>query len=362
MRKRHIAPDTVLAAVLALLLAALPLRADTVLDVPYSDLAKRLDGRITFDTLPARPEPGLSFDHPLGIEGARVGAAFAGQVSAIRRTRTGTRHDALDDARATAPLRLVGHGPGRGLTFAQHRGFGSVAVFPLGPDGLDAVSGRGEGTLAVLFEQDQSAFGLRIHSDYPDPLGTRVTPPGGVTVIALARDGRVIARHDAPLSTGITDLGLARADRQHDIAGFVLLNSDPGGIAVDDILFARAALLGTPLTPMIPPRRMARNDKGQGTMAKGYWVGHVDVDDPQVYEEYKRANAAPFAEFGARFIVRGGQQSVPEGAARGRTVVIEFPSYQDALDCFHSPAYQQAKALRDPVSRADMVIVEGYDG
>ncbi|MFD1508338.1 DUF1330 domain-containing protein [Lacimonas salitolerans] len=97
-------------------------------------------------------------------------------------------------------------------------------------------------------------------------------------------------------------------------------------------------------------------------MAKGYWVGHVDVDDPQIYEDYKRANAEPFAEFGARFVVRGGQQTVREGTARGRTVVIEFPSYQAALDCFDSPAYQRAKALRDPVSSADMIIVEGYDG
>jgi len=86
------------------------------------------------------------------------------------------------------------------------------------------------------------------------------------------------------------------------------------------------------------------------------------VEDPQIYEDYKRLNAAPFAEYGARFLVRGGQQTVREGAARGRTVVIEFPSYAAALACFDSPGYQQAKAVRDPISMADMVIVEGYDG
>jgi uncharacterized protein (DUF1330 family) len=97
-------------------------------------------------------------------------------------------------------------------------------------------------------------------------------------------------------------------------------------------------------------------------MPKAYWVAHVDVQDPQIYEEYKRLNAAPFAEYGARFLVRGGPQTVREGAARGRTVVIEFPSYEAALACFDSPAYQRAKAVRDPISMADMVIVEGYDG
>jgi uncharacterized protein (DUF1330 family) len=41
-------------------------------------------------------------------------------------------------------------------------------------------------------------------------------------------------------------------------------------------------------------------------------------------------------------------------------VVIEFPSYAAALACYDSPAYQAAKALRDPVSTGDLVIVEGY--
>ena len=97
-------------------------------------------------------------------------------------------------------------------------------------------------------------------------------------------------------------------------------------------------------------------------MPKGYWVAHVTVDDPQGYEEYKKANAGPFAEFGARFLVRGGPQSVREGNARGRTVVLEFPSYEAAIACYESEAYQKAKAVRDPISQGDLVIVEGYDG
>ncbi|SER06300.1 DUF1330 domain-containing protein [Thalassovita taeanensis] len=97
-------------------------------------------------------------------------------------------------------------------------------------------------------------------------------------------------------------------------------------------------------------------------MTKAYWVAHVDVTDPAVYETYKQANAAPFAEFGARFLVRGGDQQQREGQTRSRTVVIEFPTYEAAVACYDSPAYQQAKALRDPVSTGDLVIVRGYDG
>jgi uncharacterized protein (DUF1330 family) len=43
-------------------------------------------------------------------------------------------------------------------------------------------------------------------------------------------------------------------------------------------------------------------------------------------------------------------------------VVIEFPSLQAATDCYNSPEYQAAKAIRDPVSTGDLVIVEGYEG
>lgn len=97
-------------------------------------------------------------------------------------------------------------------------------------------------------------------------------------------------------------------------------------------------------------------------MAKGYWVAHVDVEDMEKYKAYIAANAAPFAEYGARFLVRGGTRQVREGAARARTVVIEFDSYESALACYDSISYQAAKALRDPVSTGDLVIIEGYDG
>ncbi|WP_439110388.1 DUF1330 domain-containing protein [Lentibacter sp.] len=96
-------------------------------------------------------------------------------------------------------------------------------------------------------------------------------------------------------------------------------------------------------------------------MAKAYWVAHVDVSDPEVYESYKAANAAPFAQFGARFVVRGGDQEVREGTVRARTVVIEFPSYEAAVACYESPDYQAAIAIRKAVSLGDLVIVKGYE-
>ena len=97
-------------------------------------------------------------------------------------------------------------------------------------------------------------------------------------------------------------------------------------------------------------------------MKKGYWIGRVDVDDAEAYKAYQAANGAAFSKYGARFLVRGGTFENPEGGSRARNVVIEFPSYQAALDCWRSPEYQHAISLRAPVSVCDMVIIEGYDG
>lgn len=95
---------------------------------------------------------------------------------------------------------------------------------------------------------------------------------------------------------------------------------------------------------------------------KGYWIGHIDVFDPEGYKPYLAANQVCFSTFGARYLVRGGAAEVPEGKARARTVVIEFPSYEAALACYRSDGYQAAKRLREGKGQTDLVIVEGYEG
>jgi uncharacterized protein (DUF1330 family) len=97
-------------------------------------------------------------------------------------------------------------------------------------------------------------------------------------------------------------------------------------------------------------------------MAKGYWIAHVDVADPEAYRAYLVANAIPFAKFGGRFLVRAGRNEAKEGGLRARHVVIEFPDYATALACYDSEDYAAALALRESVAQSDLVIIEGYDG
>lgn len=94
-------------------------------------------------------------------------------------------------------------------------------------------------------------------------------------------------------------------------------------------------------------------------MAKGYWMFHVTVTDPETYRKYIDKDAEPFAKYGARFLARGGEFTAVEGNARERHVIIEFDSYETAMDCYESPEYQAAAAFRKEAAIADLVIVKG---
>ncbi len=97
-------------------------------------------------------------------------------------------------------------------------------------------------------------------------------------------------------------------------------------------------------------------------MAKGYWIARVDVIDLEAYKLFIAAIAEPLERFGARYVIRGGETEIMEGEARSRNVVIEFPSYEKALECYRDTAYQAAKEHRKAASVGEIIIIEGYAG
>jgi len=92
---------------------------------------------------------------------------------------------------------------------------------------------------------------------------------------------------------------------------------------------------------------------------KGYWIARFDVADAEAYKQYVDAAKPAFEAAGAKFLARGGTTFDAEGQARARNVVIEFPSYQAAVDCYNSAVYQAAAKHRGPVSTGEIIIVEG---
>lgn len=94
-------------------------------------------------------------------------------------------------------------------------------------------------------------------------------------------------------------------------------------------------------------------------MPKGYWIARVDVRDPEGYKDYVATAKPAFERFGARFLARGGEHEKAEGPGRARNVIIEFETFAAAHDCYHSPEYQAAKAIRLKVADGEIVLVEG---
>ncbi|MCG7506488.1 DUF1330 domain-containing protein [Mesorhizobium retamae] len=92
---------------------------------------------------------------------------------------------------------------------------------------------------------------------------------------------------------------------------------------------------------------------------KGYWMAMVDVRDADIYKKYIETNGTAFSKYGAKFLVRAGRHTEPEGPTGNRHVIIEFDSYETALACYNSPEYQEALKHRLAGSVGKVAIVEG---
>lgn len=97
----------------------------------------------------------------------------------------------------------------------------------------------------------------------------------------------------------------------------------------------------------------------QETPKKAYMLVQVEVSNPQQYGEYTKLSPGIIAKFGGRFLARGGRTATLEGApARGRVVVVEFPSFERAQEFYNSAEYQAAKKVRTGAANAQFVLVE----
>src|SRR4051794_38249249 len=91
-----------------------------------------------------------------------------------------------------------------------------------------------------------------------------------------------------------------------------------------------------------------------------YLIGRVHVNAWPRYSEYTKATPAIIAQFGGRFIARGGETVTLEGAEEtSRLVLIEFPTLAAAKEFFHSEEYRRAKALREGAAVAQFVVIDG---
>jgi len=90
-----------------------------------------------------------------------------------------------------------------------------------------------------------------------------------------------------------------------------------------------------------------------------YVIGEIDVRDPATYDQYRKQVLATVQKHGGRFLARGGKGEALEGAAPKRVVMLEFPSYQRALEWYRSAEYAPLIKLRQQASEGRLLLVEG---
>jgi len=91
-----------------------------------------------------------------------------------------------------------------------------------------------------------------------------------------------------------------------------------------------------------------------------YMVICIDVHDADGMEPYAGAAMPVLAAFQARVLVATDRTELEDGTwPRGRAVLIEFPSMEQARAFWSSPDYEPLKAMRTAVSDADIILIEG---
>jgi uncharacterized protein (DUF1330 family) len=95
-----------------------------------------------------------------------------------------------------------------------------------------------------------------------------------------------------------------------------------------------------------------------------YWLSRCKINDPVQYKKYTDRVPGILAKYDGKVLARGGRFQIMEGTDKfHRFVVVEFPTFEQAVKCNRSPEYQAAAAFRKApgVSEVDQIIVDGGD-
>jgi hypothetical protein len=180
---------------------------------------------IHFDDHPSGWDPGYRIDETLILPGASFAEHFAGMVL----TPNGD-FDAFTGM-ALPPLTLLPGAPGQTLSVVHM--LGSNILNGFGPAGYPHVQAQGEGSIAILFDEDQPALALQI-------LGGE----DGEAVIQFWSRAGVLIHTEVIATKGPLSLGFERAGNLSDIAGLLITNTDPQGLAIDNLRFGPAPGMG----------------------------------------------------------------------------------------------------------------------
>ena len=95
-------------------------------------------------------------------------------------------------------------------------------------------------------------------------------------------------------------------------------------------------------------------------MPAGYVIAQLKVTNPENYKEYVEKVTDVVKKYGGEYLARGGEHKVVEGEDNlPRIVIIKFPTYEKALEWYHSDEYKPVKDIRLQNSEGTNIIVKG---
>ena len=93
---------------------------------------------------------------------------------------------------------------------------------------------------------------------------------------------------------------------------------------------------------------------------KAFWIAiYKDIKNPENIKKYGEKATPAIKKYNGTILARGGKVETIEGQPSPRTVLIEFPTMEDALRCYNSVEYQEAMKIGKGEFNRHIQIVEG---
>ena len=95
-------------------------------------------------------------------------------------------------------------------------------------------------------------------------------------------------------------------------------------------------------------------------MSKGIWIAvYEKIENIETLKKYAAKATVAISKYSGKFLVRGGKNITLEGNQSPRTVIVEFPTFEEAEKCYNSDEYQEAHGILKGSVKRNFQIIEG---
>ena len=93
---------------------------------------------------------------------------------------------------------------------------------------------------------------------------------------------------------------------------------------------------------------------------KAYWIAtYKDLQNSENIKRYAEKATPVIKKYNGKILARGGKIETIEGDPSPRTVLIEFLTMEEALQCYQSEEYQEAMKIGKGEFNRHIQIIEG---